>query len=84
MKYFNQNIGYSLSLLLVIIFCIVLLFDNIYILIIYLSIISVLAIYFTKYYNNYIYTGIFILLSGGICVFQYYRKDILPIYDICK
>lgn len=84
MKYFNPNIGYSLSLLLVIILCIVLLFDNIYILIIYLSTISALAIYFTRYYDNYIYTGIFVLLSGGICVFQYYRKKILPKYDICK
>jgi len=83
MEYFNPKLGISLSLLIVVVLCFILMFNNIYILITYLSILSIMSIIYTRYYKNYIYTGIFIILSGGICVFQYYRNDILPSYGIC-
>jgi len=77
MEYFDTRLGYTLAFIIIILLCIMLIIDNIYILITYLSIISLLSIVFSMYYKSYIGTGVFILLCAGIGVFQYYRSDII-------
>lgn len=77
MKYFDTRLGYTIAFIIIILLCIMLMINNIYILITYLSILSVLSILFSINYKSYIGTGIFILLCAGIGVFQYYRSDII-------
>ena len=77
MEYFDKKLGYTLAFIITILLFIMIMINNIYILITYLSILSLLSIIFSVYYKSYIGTCIFVLLCVGIGFFQYYRSDII-------